>query len=55
MKILHLQKKQQDKNLEEIIEALKKEGEVTTVDLNSDDDYAKIVELIGSSDKIISW
>ncbi|MDH5542008.1 MAG: hypothetical protein OEY64_03480 [Nitrospinota bacterium] len=55
MKILFMQKKQPDKDMKEIIEALEKEGDVTKIDLNSEKDYAKIIELIDASDKIVSW
>jgi hypothetical protein len=55
MKLLYLQKKRPDKDMKEILEALKKEYEVAIVDINSEKDYMKIVELIDSSYKIISW
>ena len=55
MKLLYIQKKKMDEDMKEIIDELQSKLEVTTIDLNIEKDYMKIVELIDSSDKIISW
>lgn len=55
MKILHIQKKDLDATAKQILEAHKKSGDVTVVDIRQNKDYDKIVDLIFSSDKVVSW
>jgi hypothetical protein len=55
MKILHIQKQELDATAKKILEAHKKNNEVTVVDIRKEKNYDKIVDLIFSSDKVISW
>lgn len=55
MKILHIQKSDLDATAKTILEVHKKGNEVTVVDIRRDKDYGKIVDLIFSSDKVVSW
>ena len=55
MKILYLVKQDPDATLKKIVEVHKKGNNVTVVDLRKDKDYGKIVDLIFSHDKVISW
>ena len=55
MKILHIQKQDLDATAKKILEAHKKGNEVTVVDIRQNKNYDQIVDLIFSSDKVISW
>ncbi len=55
MKILHLQKKDLDATARQILEAQKKSNDVTVVDIRQNKNYDQIVDLIFSSEKVISW
>lgn len=55
MKILYLIKREPDGTAKKIMEEHKKEHTVTVVDMRTDKDYARIVDLIESHDKVISW
>ena len=55
MKILHIQKSDLDATAKTILEVHKKGNEETVVDIRRDKDYGKIVDLIFSSDKVVSW
>ena len=55
MKILHIVKQDVDPTSKKIIEAHKKGNDVTVVNLKENKDYGKIVDLIFSSDKVMSW
>lgn len=55
MKILYILKQEPDATLKKIMEAHKKGNDVTVVDLKQNKDYGKIVDLVFSSDKVISW
>jgi hypothetical protein len=56
MKILYIQKQGSlDATGKSIMEVHKKANEVTVVDIRQNKDYNKIVDLIFSSDKVISW
>lgn len=55
MKILHIVKQDLTATEKKIIETHKKGNDVTIVDLKKDKDYGKIVDLVFSSDKVISW
>ncbi len=55
MKILYILKQEPDATLKKIMEAHKKGNDVTVVDLKQNKDYARIVDLVFSSDKVISW
>jgi hypothetical protein len=55
MKILYILKQVPDATLKTIMDVHKKGNEVTVVDIREDKDYGKIVDLIFSSDKVISW
>ena len=55
MKILYLLKQDPDPTGKKLMEAHKKGNDVTVVKLQENKDYGKIVDLIFSTDKIISW
>ncbi len=55
MKILHIQKSDLDATAKTILDIHKKGNEVTLVDIRKDKDYGKLVDLIFSSDKVVSW
>ncbi len=55
MKILHIQKQDLDATAKKILEIHKKGNDVTVVDIRKNKDYNQIVDLIFSSDKVISW
>lgn len=54
MTILYLLKKDPGETLKEIIDEHKKNHDVTVVDIRENKNYDEIVELIASSDKVIS-
>ena len=53
MNALYILKKDPELSLMEIMESHKQKANVTVIDIRQDKDYAKIVGLIESSDKII--
>ncbi len=55
MKILYLQQQELSATAKKILEAHKKGNNVTVVDIRKDKNYAQIVDLIFSNDKVISW
>ena len=55
MNILCLMKRDPDETIRNILDVQKREHEVTVVDLRKDKNYERIVDLICSSNKIISW
>jgi len=55
MKILYIQKQDFDATIRKIMEVHKKANDVTVVNLKENKDYSQIVDLIFSSDKVISW
>jgi len=55
MKILHMVKKDLTPTENKIMESHKKGHTVTIVNLREEKDYGKIVDLIFSNDKVISW
>ncbi len=55
MKILYLQQQELSATAKKILEAHKKGNNVTVVDIRKDKNYNQIVDLIFSSDKVISW
>lgn len=55
MKILYLMKQEPDETITKIIAEHKKAHEVTVVDIKENKDYGKIIDLIASTDKVISW
>lgn len=55
MNILCLMKKDPDETIKNILDVQKSEHTVTVVDLREDKDYDRIVDLIVSSDRIMSW
>ncbi len=55
MKILHIVKREPDATSMKIMELHKKGNNVTVVNLRKSKDYAKLVDLIFSHDKVISW
>lgn len=55
MKILYLIKHENDKTLREIIKVHRELGDVTVINLVETTDYSHIVDLIESSDRVISW
>jgi hypothetical protein len=55
MKILYVQKQDMNATGSKIMEVHRKTNDVTVVDVRQNKDYDKIVDLIFSSDKVISW
>jgi hypothetical protein len=55
MKILYLQQQDLSATAKKILEAHKKGNDVTVVDIRKSKNYDQIVDLIFSSDKVISW
>ena len=55
MNILYILKQEPDGTLTKIMDEHKKDQEVTVVDLRENKDYDQIVDLIASTDKVISW
>ena len=56
MKILYiLRQKEADNTVKKLIEEHKKTNEVTVLNVNENKNYDQIVDLIASSDKVISW
>lgn len=55
MKILYLIKQEPDETLKKIMDVHKKGNEVTIVNLQENKKYDQIIDLIFSSDKVISW
>jgi hypothetical protein len=55
MKILYLQKQDLDATAKKIMEVHKKGNDVTVVNIRENKNYDQIVDLIFSSDKVISW
>jgi hypothetical protein len=55
MKIVYIQKQDLDATAKKIIEVHKKGNAVTVVNLKENKNYGQIVDLIFSSDKVISW
>jgi len=55
MKILHIVKQDLDATAIKIVEVHKKGNDVTILNLRENKNYGQIVDLIFSSDKVISW
>ncbi len=55
MKILYLQKQDLDATAKKIMEVHKKGNNITVVNIKENKNYGQIVDLIFSSDKVISW
>jgi hypothetical protein len=55
MKILYIQKQELDATAKKIMEVHKKGNDVTIVNIRENKNYGQIVDLIFSSDKVISW
>lgn len=55
MKILYVVNKDLDATEQKIVEEQSKSGEATVFDLRADKDYDRLVDLIESTDKTISW
>ena len=56
MKILYiLRQKNADDTVTKLIEEHKKTNQVTILNINENKNYDEIVDLITSSDKVISW
>jgi len=55
MKIVYIQKNDFDATTKKIMEVHKKSNEVTVVNVKENKNYDQIVDLIFSSDKVISW
>lgn len=55
MKILYILKDEPDATGKVILAEHEKSDEVTAIDIREDHDYDRIVELISSSDRVISW
>jgi hypothetical protein len=56
MKILYiLRQKNTDDTVNKLIEVHKKTNQVTIININENKNYDELVDLITSSDKVISW
>ena len=55
MKILYLTNREPDETIREIIHYQKKMIDVTIVDMRTEKDRDRIIDLIASNDKVISW
>jgi hypothetical protein len=55
MKILYIQKQDLDATTKKIMEVHKKGNDVTIVNIRENKNYGQVVDLIFSSDKVISW
>ena len=56
MKILYiLRQKDADDTVRKLIEEQKKTDDVTVVNISENKNYGEIVDLIASSDRVISW
>ncbi len=55
MKCLHVLKSPPNASTQVLMEALAQDDEVVRFNLYEDRDYARLVELIFSSDKVQSW
>jgi len=55
MKILYLAKQDLNATAKKMVEVHKKGNDVTIVDIRQNKNYDQIVDLIFSSDKVISW
>jgi len=55
MKILYITKRKNDETLRELIKIHRELCDVTVINLGEITDYNHIVDLIESSDKVISW
>ena len=55
MKILYIMKQEADATCKTIMDVHKKSNDVTVVNIKENKDYGKIVDLIFSSEKVISW
>lgn len=55
MKILYLMRQEPDETVRKIMAEHRKAHEVIVVDIREDKDYARIIDLIESSDKVVSW
>lgn len=55
MKILFILKGVPDATGKVIMDEHKKRDEVTVIDIREDHDYDRIIDLIVSSDRVISW
>jgi hypothetical protein len=55
MKILYILKQDLNATAKTIMEVQKKGNDITIVDIKENKNYDQIVDLIFSSDKVISW
>lgn len=55
MKILYIMKRDPDSTLEDIINRHKASHEITLLDIRTEKDYERIVDLIETSDRVITW
>lgn len=55
MKIVYILKRDTDKTLDDIMKRHGEAHEVMTVDIRNDKNYDRIVDMITSSDRVISW
>jgi hypothetical protein len=55
MKIVYILKQEPDATAKKLMEVHKKGNDVTVVNLKENKNYGQIVDLIFSSDKVISW
>lgn len=55
MKILHITKGEAQGAAKAIIDSHAANHEVTVIDVKSDNDYARLVDLILTHDKVVAW
>ena len=55
MKILYLVTKDLDGTEQKITDGQQKSNDTTTFDIRTDKDYDRLVDLVESNDRVISW
>lgn len=55
MKLLYLLKRDIDSTLQDFIDVHRKSHEVTIIDVREEKDYDRIIDVIFSTDRVISW
>ena len=55
MKILYVVSKDLDATEQKVVDEQSKSNEATVFDVRTDKDYGRLVDLVESTDKVISW
>jgi hypothetical protein len=54
-KVLYILKQDPDATAQKLIDEHKKTENVTVIDLRTDKDYGRIIDMVAGSDKVITW